>query len=134
MDRRAWWRAGAAWACAAAVVAALAWEAHSSSPGLPFGALAADVYSDELDGCREVVKRVERGRLSAPEAEDVESDRQYAAQLLDADRNIRGFGVSTCGDVRVVSIGVASYRVSVPAVLPRGTAVVAYYQPPIFLF
>lgn len=134
MGQRAWATVGAVWACAAAVVAALAWEAHSSSPELPLGVLAAEVYSDELDGCREVLKRVDHGLLSTPDTEDVEADHRYAAQLLEDAHDIRVIGISSCGDVRVVSIGVATYLASVPAVLPRGTAVVAYYQHPIYAF
>lgn len=126
MGRRAWATVGAVGACAAAVVAVLAWEAQSSSPEFPCGVLAAQVYSDELDGCREVLKRVDHQLLSTPDTEGVEADHRYAAQLLDDGRGIRVIGISSCGDVQVVSISVATYRASVLAVLPSGTAVVAY--------
>ncbi|KAA1376344.1 hypothetical protein [Aeromicrobium fastidiosum] len=67
-----------------------------------------------------------------------DADREYMTEQLMGGPpdtgDIRSVGLSSCGDLPVVSVGVRHDRVRIPAIAPGGTPVVVFRELPIVAF
>ncbi|MFI5430215.1 hypothetical protein [Aeromicrobium sp. UC242_57] len=90
---------------------------------------SSKMYRSENAACEALMEDPPTGSVLSASIDA--SDLAQIQSLMAGTNGMRMVGEGRCGDVAVVTVGVASSRVQVPAIGANGTPIIAVYQPPI---